>query len=647
MTRDETIALFERCKAAQAEAQAKALDDGKSAGDAHTAGHDAAKAVWNGWAEALLAERKALEESGRWASAESGWFSRANADFSRCCFLVRGLEETEATAGEVEDEFEPTEPPVKTIDVEDGRADFGGFLFPGHALFGSASFSGDARFGSASFSGAAWFGSASFSGPARFASASFSGAAWFGSASFSGPARFASASFSGTTWFDRVRYSGDAWFSSASFSGIARFDRASFSGTTWFDSASFSGDAWFESASFSEINFKEAKFGKAAYLSDARFVKRAVFEGVHFAGNTFFIRSAFQDIADFSLVKFDQYAGFEAARFFGPTNFNAVRGDRAFTMADASFDFVPDFIQAHFEEAPRLDNVTVDGRRLEPPDADDPDKVPRRLVRLHRGFQRRFYQYRRVTMADRDVPARWRALKRLAIQAHDQDREHDFFAREIRSERFVTDWPWPRPIGNVDGWLGFFRFVFGYAYGLTSNYGRSVLLPFLWWCVGVAIAANFYFGVHQDLMKPHEETVQIQRMTVRPWGELPSEAKSLWYTWWTDAPSPCYAPDTRPEDLMPGKVGVIALSRELRDQTSARWEAFQLALRDGFLILYGDADTAHRTYGCLYGIELYSASTPVAIVPPRVGQWSAVHKLYSAVMIFLFGLALRNMLKMK
>jgi hypothetical protein len=94
-------------------------------------------------------------------------------------------------------------------------------------------------------------------------------------------------------------------------------------------------------------------------------------------------------------------------------------------------------------------------------------------------------------------------------------------------------------------------------------------------------------------------------------------------------------------------VSVIALSEKLRAQTSAPYEALQLALRDGFLILYGDADTAHRTYGCLYGVELYGGSTPVAIVPPQVGFWSAMHKLYSAVMIFLFGLALRNMLKMK
>jgi len=45
----------------------------------------------------------------------------------------------------------------------------------------------------------------------------------------------------------------------------------------------------------------------------------------------------------------------------------------------------------------------------------------------------------------RDVPARWRALKRLAIQGHDTDRELQFFSGEVRSARFAGDWrlPWP------------------------------------------------------------------------------------------------------------------------------------------------------------------------------------------------------------
>ena len=64
-------------------------------------------------------------------------------------------------------------------------------------------------------------------------------------------------------------------------------------------------------------------------------------------------------------------------------------------------------------------------------------------------------------------------------------------------------------------------------------------------------------------------------------------------------------------------------------------------------MLDGSSEAAHRTFGCLYGVELYGGSTPVAIVPSAVSTVSAIQKLFSALMIFLFGLARRNMLKMK
>jgi hypothetical protein len=51
-------------------------------------------------------------------------------------------------------------------------------------------------------------------------------------------------------------------------------------------------------------------------------------------------------------------------------------------------------------------------------------------------------------------------------------------------------------------------------------------------------------------------------------------------------------------DAKSGEVAIVGLSDHLRANTGATWEAFQLALGDGFLTLYGDADTAHRTYGC-------------------------------------------------
>ena len=79
---------------------------------------------------------------------------------------------------------------------------------------------------------------------------------------------------------------------------------------------------------------------------------------------------------------------FHNAQFKGEADFNAVAGKRAFSMAGARFQRVPDFIQAHFEEAPRLDNVQVE--------------PPKGLELLAEEEARNLF-------------ARWRALKRLAI----------------------------------------------------------------------------------------------------------------------------------------------------------------------------------------------------------------------------------------
>ena len=89
------------------------------------------------------------------------------------------------------------------------------------------------------------------------------------------------------------------------------------------------------------------------------------------------------------------------------------------------------------------------------------------------------------------------------------------------------------------------------------------------------------------------------------------------------------------------------LTEPFRGQTGARDEALHLAFRNAFVVLDGSAEAAHRTFGCLYGVELYGGSNPLAIVPSAVSTVSAIQKLFSALMIFLFGLALRNMLKMK
>jgi len=78
------------------------------------------------------------------------------------------------------------------------------------------------------------------------------------------------------------------------------------------------------------------------------------------------------------------FATFENAQFFGDADFSAIRGERAFDLAGATFEKVPDFIQAHFEEAPRLGNIQVRGRIVE-----SAPRLVRHAVNEWRTFPRR------------------------------------------------------------------------------------------------------------------------------------------------------------------------------------------------------------------------------------------------------------------
>jgi uncharacterized protein YjbI with pentapeptide repeats len=531
MNQDETIALFERCEAARN----AAIEEGKSESEAH----EAAKSVWNHWAEGMLARRKALESCGKWQARKVKpgyrkslfeplneetrlWMDGAKADFSRLDLRTRdfgrSIQPGTSTPGL------QLASPGKSILVKGDRIAFDGFIFPGLADFYRTSF-----FRIAGFDGAAFLGAAEFWG-AAFSSAGFH------QARFSSDARFG-----GATWY----------------------------ATAWFEGAVFEGDA------------------------------------------------------EFSGVRFERYATFARAQFWTQADFGAVRGGGAFDLAGAAFESVPDFIQAHFEEAPRLDNVRVE---------EGPARLGWRLPRL-----------------DRDRPARFRALKRLAIQGHDLDRELDFFSREIRAARFASDWPLPWPIWRSRAWGGFLRFWSGLAYEVFGGFGSSVLRPLLWWLVTVAVAAVYFLGQTPEVSK---RRVQLQAEGA----SAPVAYARAAYSAWSMGQS-CFAPENPPGGrtsqnaagmTAPGAEGNLGpLVPEAWRTTAAPAEALQLAFRNGFILLDNGGDAAHRSYGCLYGVELYGGSNPVAFVPPAASIASMIQKLVSGGLIFLFGLALRNMLKMK
>ena len=83
---------------------------------------------------------------------------------------------------------------------------------------------------------------------------------------------------------------------------------------------------------------------------------------------------------------------------------------------------------------------------------------------------------------DPALSAKYRALKRLAIQSDDHRNEQIFFRGELRARRYREDQPW-HP-----------AFWFGVLYEVTSNFGYSILLPVLWLIALNLMSSSFYLG---------------------------------------------------------------------------------------------------------------------------------------------------------
>ncbi|MGO8953725.1 MAG: pentapeptide repeat-containing protein [Rhodomicrobium sp.] len=637
MNRDETVALFEACEAKRA----AALGAGKSEGEAH----DAAKAHWNAWAQAMLARRKAMEADASWLAerehgvgdikpkneATGAWLEAAGIDFSHCQFVGKDTVGEGEAATKVEKEAAPN---VKVIRVQGDRIDFKGFVFPGRAQFDHAGFSCPVSFDGATFSAISLFNDSTFSGSATFEQVAFLEAASFSQATFSGDASFTAAIFSGMALFQSAIFSGFASFSRSTFSGYATFIRTSFCEMAFFASATF-----LDSASF-----LKARFSDTASLISATFSGDADFSGLVFPGDVQFQSANFGQRANFALARFQRSAQFEGIHFDGEVDFNAARSEGAFSLARCSFRGVPNFIQAHFEEAPRLDNIAVRGAIdafLSKADKQKLRKLKRTPRALLIGLARPLEGIPPQSQW-RNLPARWRALKRLAIQGHDTDRELEFHAREVQSQRFAGDWPVPFAFWRGKAWGGFFRFWLGIFYEIASDFGRSLARPLGFWLLAVVIGATVYVSQSPQIVTArHRQEAKSASM-------ISAAASRAWHAWLSKR-VPCYAGQPAPPKDKNGDTPVYvgALSPSLQSGTDVANEAWHLAFRNAFIVLDGSSEAAHRSYGCLYGVELYGGGNPLAVVPGAVSTASAIQKLVSALMIFLFGLALRNMLKMK
>ena len=450
---------------------------------------------------------------------------------------------------------------------------------------------------------------------------------------FAEPVDFSGFIFPGLAWFDTTKFDGRAKFVAAKFLANAWFGRSTFVEETSFEEAMFDAEAWFSNVIFTtEASFSQTRFAGKAHFNNSKFMASAWLVGAKLKGTADFSDSIFNDWAAFdstafagdvqyNQVTYNSFVSYQDAIFQKAASFQAIRSERAFTLAGATFRDVPDFIQAHFAEAPRVDNLHF--RR---PVADPGNFWVRSKARV-----------KRLVQGNETHPARYRALKRLAIQGHDHESEMQFFAGEITSARRVDDFPVPWRVWSPEAWAGALRWWFGWIYQLTSNFGRSLVRPFALWVFTIALGTIYFLGQTPDVARERELAIKAGA----PSGLITFGTYSM-LAWSRD--QPCYA--GLPDKNEKGELLVTGLAAPVRAQTNAATEAVHLAFRNAFIFLDGGSDAAHRTFGCLYGIERYG-DNPVAIVPSSVTFASMLQKAFSGLLIFLFGLAVRNMLRMK
>jgi len=388
---------------------------------------------------------------------------------------------------------------------------------------------------------------------------------------FSDNANFSGFLFPGDAWFGRVRQGvlGREWMP-AIFETNTFFTRAVFYGDARFDRVVFNGHAGFEAAHFlSDAGFGQVQFNDVARFHSARFCKGVWLGQTNFHSYSNFINTIFDNIV----------------------SFEGMSADRAFILRGARFEkLIPDFSQATFREAPNFEQVNFPAPRFW-----------------------RAHHYSDI--------ARYRAMRRLAIQGHDHDAESKAFKGEIRAKRFKEHKPW-----HLAFWFGIFFDIF-------SDFGRSISRPIMFWLICTVMAAVFYLS-QTDTMRsrsdPKTSTFVGQIINVAA-GAIKNNV-------------PCATP-VPPQDTT--KTYISGLGEIVASKTNARAEALHLAFRNAFIVLDSGTDAAHRTYGCLYGVEMYAGSNPVAYVPSEVSTVTAIQKLISVALIFLFLLSVRNQFKIK
>ena len=450
---------------------------------------------------------------------------------------------------------------------------FSDLIFPADALFNGAMFKKRVTFHNCNFQGHAILTSATFNEPVQINNLyNVAKVLCFDKAKFKKSVIIENNISATRVSFSHATFNADIDLEQADF----RYAQVDFSEAVFHKKISIKdrelkGEYSFKNATFHEnVDFQQIAFLNKVDLSQATFHKTATLDKITFHKKVDFTASKFLGDASFYLSTFHEQADFTKATFSKKSDFKGIAVERLADFTLTQFDIVPDFRQAHFRETPDLDRLVINHP-------------------FWWGKLKKWRRFKEKSLDRNSLRARYRALRRMASQGHDHLQEQDMLSGELRAERRWSDWfPWKWKPSRAIGWL--------YQWG--SNFGRSIILPLLWFIFSTLQFSRNYLSeaFSRVALYPREY----------PFWDLILEKTGLFGFFYS---VPCI---NRTKDI------------------TADQAAYQLAIKKAFFSLGGNSEKVDNIYKCLSN-EI-NQGFPYS---------STVQMLLSALFIFLFLQAIR------
>jgi hypothetical protein len=278
-----------------------------------------------------------------------------------------------------------------------------------------------------------------------------------------------------------------------------------------------------------DVKFADVQFEKSLVLAGCVFFMKALFNSTTFKNDVSFASTTFMGYVSFYGATFEKTAIFRQTKFHAANVFVFADFQRGINLQGARFYQVPNFADAKSFVPPRMDDVRISNQLVEK--LPDPRFDPRPPL----------FRNPAVKIApDANTYVQFQKLRVFAREANDHRIQSEFYAREVGARRFWVDHPFRLSAPNLEKLPkdyenryvlareqrarlkdaealererldltrqqsealrangSFWRFWMGLAYGYLSNFGRSLTRPFALLLLTFVMFSSVYFSLANE-----------------------------------------------------------------------------------------------------------------------------------------------------